>query len=218
MVLKKRCMKQGCGNDPPSEAISMVKENENLTSRFGKMSRTQIVSHLTNDNTHLACVTIILELLDDSYRMKRLNNRLEKELKEVTKDRNYYYKEVKHNMPQVRYDKSIQRQLKGLKERVTQDRKDLEALRKCKKNLEEKLRKRRNLTTKKPRKTRHEWRAYFRQLKNDTLYKLGNKWGMRSLMSYNTRTMTGPPRATLKADRIELLIEHLEVMGRVLDD
>tara|TARA_Y100000114_G_scaffold69841_1_gene63929 strand:- start:703 stop:1131 length:429 start_codon:yes stop_codon:yes gene_type:complete len=142
----------------------MVKENENLTSRLGKMSRTQIVSHLTNDNTHLACVTIILELLDDSYKMKRLNNRLEKELKEV------------------------------------------------------KLRKRRNLTTKRPRKTRHEWRAYFRQLKNDTLYKLGNKWGMRSLMSYNTRTMTGPPRATLKAERIELLIEHLEVMGRVLND
>ena len=83
----------------------MVKENENLTSRFGKMSRTQIVSHLTNDNTHLACVTIILELLDDSYKMKRLNNRLEKELKEV------------------------------------------------------KLRKSKNLTTKKPRKTRREWRA-----------------------------------------------------------
>ena len=200
----------------------MVKENENLTSRFGKMTPKELVSHLTNDNTHLACVTIILELLDEnisnSYKMKRLNDRLEKELKEVTKDRNYYYKEVKHNMPQVRYDKSMQRQLEGLKEQVAQDRKDLEALRKCNKNLEEKLRKRRNLTTKKPRKTRHEWRAYFRQLKNDTLYKLGNKWGMRSLMSYNTRTMMGPPRATLKAERIELLIEHLEVMGRVLND
>ena len=33
-------------------------------------------------------------------------------------------------------------------------------------------------------------------------------------MSYNiVGTMMGPPRATLKADRIELLIEHLEVMG-----
>ena len=141
-----------------NRAISMVKENENLTSRFGKMTPKELVSHLTNDNTHLACVTIILELLDEnisnSYKMKRLNDRLEKELKEVTKDRNYYYKEVKHNMPQVRYDKSMQRQLEGLKERVAQDRKDLEALRKCNRNLEEKLRKRRNLTTKKPRKTR----------------------------------------------------------------
>lgn len=69
-------------------------------------------------------------------------------------------------------------------------------------------------------KTEAEWRAYFDRLSNEGLVRLGRLWGMNSLANYAhyEHPANIVPRwcnHNTKHTRIELLLIHLEIEGKI---